>query len=472
MKLTFLGGAGTVTGSKYLVRSGTQELLVDCGLFQGLKRLRERNWQRLPFDGRRLEAVLLTHAHIDHSGYLPVLVRSGFCGPVYCTAATAKLLGLLLPDSARLQEEDARFANRHRFSKHAPALPLYTESDAAAALKLLRPIDWSTEVTLLPGITARLSPAGHLLGAASVLLDTAAGRLLFSGDLGRSDDPIMLPPAQPPAADWLLIESTYGDRLHPALDAQTELSTILNRALTREAVVVIPAFAVGRAQSLLHLIANLKAQREIPDVPVFLNSPMASDVTAIYREFSDQHRLSASQCRAMCSAAKFVNSVEESKQLNTLRGPMIIISASGMATGGRVLHHLSAFAPDARNLILFSGYQAAGTRGAAMVGGAETIKIHGEWIPVRAEVAQLHGASSHADRNELLAWLRGAPSVPRRVFVTHGEPAAADTLRQYLRREFHMEVLVPEQGEQFALEPFGSAGSSAAPLTGDSDDRN
>ncbi|MGC1387840.1 MAG: MBL fold metallo-hydrolase [Steroidobacteraceae bacterium] len=457
MKLTFLGGAGTVTGSKYLVRSATRELLVDCGLFQGLKRLRERNWQRLPFDARTLGAILLTHAHIDHSGYLPVLAHSGFGGPVYCTAATAKLLELMLPDSARLQQEDARFANRHRFSKHSPALPLYTEADAMAALKLLRPVEWLADIELLPGITGRFSPAGHLLGAASVLLETAEGRLLFSGDLGRPDDPIMLPPARPPAADWLLIESTYGDRLHPTLDPQTELATILNRALAREAVVVIPAFAVGRAQSLLHLIANLKSRREIPEVPVFLNSPMATDVTAIYSEFSDQHRLNVSQCRAMCSAAKFVNTVEESKHLNTLRGPMIIVSASGMATGGRVLHHLKAFAPDPRNLILFSGYQAAGTRGAAMVSGAEAIKMHGEWIPVRAEVAQLHGASSHADRNQLLAWLRGSPGMPGRVFVTHGEPVAADTLRQYLRREFRTEVSVPEQAEQVELRPLDTA---------------
>ncbi len=468
MQLTFLGGAGTVTGSKYLLRIGTHQLLVDCGLFQGLKRLRERNWQRLPFDVRTLSAVLLTHAHIDHSGYLPVLARSGFSGPVYCTAATARLLALLLPDSARLQEEDARFADRHKFSKHSPALPLYTEADAAAALKLLRPIEWSTDVKLMPGVTARLTPAGHLLGAGSLLLDTPEGRILFSGDLGRPDDPIMLPPARPAGADWLLIESTYGDRLHPTVDAQTELAGILNRALARDGVVVIPAFAVGRAQSLLHLIANLKSQRRIADVPVFLNSPMATDVTAIYREFSDQHRLSAQQCAAMCAAAKFVNSVEESKHLNTLRGPMIIISASGMATGGRVLHHLKAFAPDARNLILFSGYQAAGTRGAAMLSGAEAIKMHGEWIPVRAEVAQLHGASSHADRNQLLAWLRGAPRSPARIFVTHGEPAAADTLRQYLRREFDGEVLVPEQGEQAALESVGAVRTAgAAPVPKD-----
>lgn len=451
MNLTFLGAAGTVTGSKYLVQCAAQQLLVDCGLFEGLKRLRERNWQSLPFDARVLASVVLTHAHIDHSGFLPVLVRSGFRGPVYCTSATARLLALLLPDSARLQEEDARFANRHRFSKHSPALPLYTEADAAAALRLLRPIEWATAISVAPGVTAQFSPAGHLLGAASVLLDTADGRLLFSGDLGRPDDPLMRAPAPPPAADWLLIESTYGDRLHPSVDPQADLAAILNRALVRDAVVVVPAFAVGRAQSLLHLIASLKARHAIPDVPLFLNSPMATDVTAIYREFSGEHRLSDEQCLAMCSAAHFVNTVEESKHLNTLRGPMVIISASGMATGGRVLHHLKAFAPDARNLILFGGFQAAGTRGAALVGGADTVKIHGEWIPVRAEVAQLQSASSHADRGQLLAWLQGAPSVPSRVFVTHGEPAAADALRQYIRRDVHTEVLVPEQGERIVL---------------------
>jgi metallo-beta-lactamase family protein len=452
MKLTFLGGAGTVTGSKYLVEYGALRLLVDCGLFQGLKRLRERNWQQLPIDPRTLTAVVLTHAHIDHSGYLPVLVRSGYRGPVYCTAATARLLALLLPDSAWLQEEDARFANRHRFSKHSPALPLYTQADADAALKLLRPVDWSVAVALASQVTVRFSPAGHILGAASVLLDTPEGRVMFSGDLGRSDDPVMLPPAAPAAADWVLIESTYGDRLHPPIDSQAELAAILLRALSREAVVVIPAFAVGRAQTLLLLIARLIEQREIPDVPVFLNSPMATDVTAIYREHRSEHRLSAEECRAMCAAAHLVNSVEESKHLNTMRGPMIIVSASGMATGGRVLHHLKAFASDKRNLILFSGYQAAGTRGAALVGGADTIKIHGEWIPVRAEVAQLHSASSHADRDELVGWLKSAPVVPSQVFITHGEPAAADTLRQYIRREIDTKVCVPEPAETFVLE--------------------
>jgi metallo-beta-lactamase family protein len=449
--LRFLGGTGTVTGSKYLLEHGAERVLVDCGLFQGLKRLRERNWQPPLVDPSTLDAVALTHAHIDHSGYLPLLARAGFSGPVYCTAATARLLAILLPDSGRLQEEDAQFANRHRFSKHRPALPLYTEADAMDALKLLRPTDWSVAVSVAPGMTARFSPAGHLLGAASVLINTASGRVLFSGDLGRADDPVMRPPESPPAADWTLIESTYGDRRHPATDSQADLATILNPALQRAAVVVIPSFAVGRAQTLLHLIARLKAHRAVPDVPVYLNSPMASDVTAIYREYRSEHRLTEEECQAMCKGARCVNSVEESQYLNTLRGPMIIISASGMATGGRVLHHLKAFAPDERNLILFSGYQAPGTRGAALVGGADAVKIHGEWIPVRAQVAQLRSASSHADRAQLVSWLKSAARQSARVFVTHGEPGAADALRQYIRRDIDIDVCVPEPGESFVL---------------------
>lgn len=446
-RLTFLGAAGTVTGSKYLLESGSQRVLIDCGLFQGLKRLRERNWQPLPVDPRSFDAVVLTHAHLDHTGYLPALVRAGFRGPVYCTAATRDLLGILLPDSARLQEEEADFANRHRFSKHRPALPLYTEADAQAALKLLQPVDWSTPLLIAPGLRAQLSPAGHLLGAASVMCESSHGRILFSGDVGRPDDLMMRAPAPPPAADWVVIESTYGDRVHAPGDAEQELAEAINPALARGGVVVVPSFAVGRAQLLLHLIARCKARDTIPDVPVFLNSPMASNVTRLYHSYRGEHRLTEQECATMCTAAKFVNTVEESKALNTHRGPMIIISASGMATGGRVLHHLKAFASDPRNLILFTGYQAVGTRGAALVGGTETVKIHGEWVPVRATVSQLQGTSGHADAPQLLAWLRSAPTVPERIFVTHGETAAAEALRQRLKRELRTEVDVPEQGE-------------------------
>ena len=457
MKLTFLGAAGTVTGSKYLLAAGERQVLVDCGLFQGLKRLRERNWRALPFDPKRIDAIVLTHAHIDHSGYLPVVVRSGFRGPVYCTAATRRLLALMLTDSAHLQEEQAEFANRHHFSKHSPALPLYTRADAEAALRLLRPVEWFRACAVAPGFSAQFSPAGHLLGAASVLVETRAGRVLFSGDLGRPDDLIMRPPASAPGADWVLIESTYGDRRHPRFDPYAELAAVINRTVQRKGVMVIPSFAVGRAQTLLYLIAELKARATIPDVPVYLNSPMACDVSGIYQEFAKEHRLGGAQYRVFSKAARFVSSVEESKQLNTRQEPMIIISASGMATGGRVLHHLQTFAPGERNTIVFSGFQAAGTRGAAMVGGAEAVKIHGEWVPVRAEVVQLQSLSSHADCDQLLAWLQGSPSRPERVFVTHGEPAAAEALRSQIRRHYCPEVSVAEQAETVARESHALA---------------
>ena len=454
MRVTFLGAAGAVTGSKYLLELGGRRLLIDCGLFQGVRRLRERNWQPLPLDPRSLDAVLLTHAHIDHSGYLPVLVRAGYAGPVYCTDATRRLLSLMLPDAARLQEEEAQYANRHRFSKHSPALPLYTEADARAALERLHPVALPSRIAVCADVEASLSRAGHLLGAASIRLERGAESILFSGDLGRNHDPLMCAPAPSPAADWVVIESTYGDRLHSEVDAETELGASLNRTLARGGVVVVPTFAIGRAQLLLHLIGRLKAKRAIPDVPVYLNSPMAEDATPLYTDYPAEHRLSGDELAGLAGTAHFVNSVEESKALNNRTGPMVILSASGMATGGRVLHHLKAFAPDPRNLILFTGYQAAGTRGAVLLAGAESVKIHGEWVPVRAEIMQLHGTSSHADHRELTAWLAGSPRVPRRVFVTHGEPAASDALRQHLRRELDadphgMEVTVPEQGESF-----------------------
>jgi metallo-beta-lactamase family protein len=449
MKLTFLGGAGTVTGSKCLVDAGSARILVDCGLFQGLKRLRERNWQRLPFDVSTLDAIVLTHAHLDHTGYLPVLARDGFRGRVYCTAATAKLVEILLPDSAHLQEEEAHYANKHRFSKHKPALPLYTREDAAAALKLLRPVKWTEDVAIGPDVSVHFSSAGHLLGAASVLVESAARRVLFSGDLGRPDDLMMRPPDAPPPADWAVVESTYGDRLHPAGDAETELAVAINRAAARGGVIVVPAFAVGRAQLLLHLIARLKGRSAIPDLPVFLNSPMATDATRIYRAHRREHQLTERECEAMCTGARFVASLEESKSLNGLTGPALIVAGSGMATGGRVVHHLKTFARDERHMILFTGFQAAGTRGAALVAGADTIKIHGEWIPVKAEVVQLQETSGHADRDQLVAWLARMERPPQRVLVNHGDPAAADTLRQYLRRAIATDVTVPEHGESF-----------------------
>ncbi len=452
MKIQFLGAAGTVTGSKCLVTQADNRVLVDCGLFQGLKNLRLRNWAELPFEAASISAVVLTHAHLDHSGYLPLLVKRGFSGPVYCTPATAELCKILLPDSGHIQEEDAEYANRGGFSKHHPALPLYTEEDAMRCLRQLRTVDFDQDFAIGPGLQGRFTPAGHILGAACVTVTGAAGKLVFSGDLGRPHDPIMNPPAPLSDADYIVVESTYGDRTHPSVDALDELAQIILRTVNRGGCVIVPAFAVGRTQTLLHFIHQLKAQGRIPpQLPVFLNSPMATDVTALYERFAGELRLPKSEVAEMCRAATFVNSVEQSKRLNTLHNPMIVVAASGMATGGRVIHHLKAFAPDPRNTILFSGYQAAGTRGAAMLGGAREIRIHGQDVPVRAEVAALSSLSAHADANEILQWLGRFRRAPRVAFVTHGEPVAADTLRQRIERGLRWDVNIPEHLQTFEL---------------------
>ena len=451
MQLTFLGGTGTVTGSKYLLQHEGRRLLVDCGLFQGLKQLRLRNWDSFPVPVSQIDAIVLTHAHLDHSGFIPRLVQLGFRGTVYCTAATRDLCGLLLPDSGRLLEEEAEYANRHGFSKHRPALPLYTEQDAQAALERFVPREFGQGFEPIPGMRVLLRPAGHLLGAASARVEWDRRSLLFSGDLGRSRDLLMNPPAPPEAADWVVIESTYGDRSHAGVDALTVMADVINRTAARGGVVVIPAFAIGRAQTLLYGIHLLKQQNRIPNLPTFLNSPMAADATVIYQRHRSGHRLTPEQCRAMGSTARIVNSVEESKHLNELRMPAVIVSASGMASGGRVLHHLKAFAPDSRNSILFAGYQAAGTRGAAIVGGAATVKIHGQHVPIRAEVAQIDSLSAHADRDELLAWIGALPAAPQRVFVTHGEPGPADALRQAIEERHGWPCSVPEHRDVVEL---------------------
>ena len=451
MRLTFCGAAGTVTGSKYLLEHEGKRVLVDCGLFQGLKQLRLRNWEPFPLHADRVDAVVLTHAHIDHSGYLPALARQGFRGPVYCTEATRDLCGLMLPDSGHLQEEDAFYANRHGFSKHQPALPLYTEQDARKTLKLFRPQAFDEAFEPVPGVHVRFSLAGHILGAATVHVRWESGSLLFSGDLGRNEDILMRPPAAPAAADYVVLESTYGDRLHQQEDPATAFAEVINRTAARGGVIVVPAFAVGRAQSLMYVVATLKQQGRIPDLPVFLNSPMAADTTEIYHKHRAQHRLTPEQCRMMCTSAKVVNSVEESRKLNELRFPAVIISASGMATGGRVVHHLKAMAPDHRNTIVLAGYQAAGTRGAALAGGARQIKIHGEYVPVRAEVVSLGSLSAHADREELLSWIGQLPRPPKQVFLTHGEPVAADSLRLAIEERHRWACSVPEQMQAVEL---------------------
>jgi metallo-beta-lactamase family protein len=447
MEIIFLGATGTVTGSKYLLSSGSTHVLIDCGLFQGLKSLRLRNWDRLPLDLATLSAVVLTHAHIDHSGYLPLLVKQGFKGKVYCSSATRELCSILLPDSGRLQEEQAEYANRHKISKHQPALPLYTQEDAELALQHLHAIDFEQEVMVGSDITFCLYPAGHIPGAASIVMRDSNTSIIFSGDLGRPDDPIMNPPTPLHGADYLVLESTYGNRKHPAQDALQLLGDIINRTAQREGVVVIPAFAVGRTQMLLHYLRLLKDAGTIPDIPTYLNSPMAVDATDIFYRHHLEHRLSFEQCVAACSVAKIVRTAEESKALNRRKGPMIIIAGSGMATGGRVVHHLKAFAPDPRNTILFAGFQAEGTRGAAMVGGAKSIRIHGEDVPVLAEIEAIDTLSAHADYAQIIEWLKSMKQVPRQVFVTHGEQAAATAMVQHIDEELHWPARVPEYME-------------------------
>jgi metallo-beta-lactamase family protein len=447
MEICFLGATGTVTGSKYLLSSHSTNILVDCGLFQGLKTLRLRNWDRLPIDLSTLSAVVLTHAHIDHSGFLPLLIKQGFKGRVYCTSATKDLCSILLPDSGRLQEEQAEYANKHALSKHHPALPLYTQDDAEYALQHLHAVDFEEKTVIGGNVTMRLYPAGHIPGAASVELRDADTSILFSGDLGRPDDPIMNPPAVLNGADYLVLESTYGNRQHPAEDPRQLLGNIINKTVQRGGVVVIPAFAVGRTQMLLHYLRQLKDEGTITDVPIYLNSPMAIDATDIFYRHHLEHRLSFEQCVAACSVAKIIRTAEESKALNRRKDPMVIIAGSGMATGGRVVHHLKAFVSDAKNTILFAGFQAEGTRGAAMVRGAQTIRIHGEEIPVLAEIASIDSLSAHADYTQIIAWLKKMKHAPRLVFVTHGEQEAANAMVKHLDEELHWQARVPEYME-------------------------
>lgn len=451
MELTFLGATGTVTGSKYLLRASGRSLMVDCGLFQGPKQLRLRNWSALPVRAAEVDGVVLTHAHLDHSGYLPLLVKQGFTGPVHASPATRDLCAILLPDAGHLQEEEARYANKRGFAKHTPALPLYTEDEARESLKRFAAAPFGAEIQAAGDFRVTLRPAGHILGAAVAIVEREGLRIVFSGDLGRSNDPIMRPATRIEEADYLIVESTYGNRRHAPADAEETLGSHLNRALARQGVVVVPAFAVGRAQTLLYLIARLKRRGAIPDVPVYLNSPMAIDATHLYHEHRTEHRLSAEECRAACEVAQMVHTADESRALNARGGPMIIVSASGMATGGRVIHHLKAFAPDSRNMILLPGFQAAGTRGAALASGAEAIKIHGEYVPVRAEVVKLDHLSAHADYAEILDWLKHFRRPPRETFVTHGEPAAADEMRRRIEETLGWKVRVPDYGEKANL---------------------
>ena len=464
--IEFWGGVGTVTGSKYLVQTNRARVLVDCGMFQGLKELRERNWQDPPFKPGSLNAVLITHAHIDHTGYLPRLVQQGFRGPVYCSKGTADLLKILLPDAGRLQEEDADYRNRHKLTKHTPALPLYTEKDAYAALELVKPVPNTGEpIEVAPGIRGSFRIAGHILGSSLVLLeldhalaDGQGRRILFSGDLGHYDQPIIRDPVPPPACDYLLVESTYGDRLHDTEDPKVALARIINDAAERDAPVLIPAFAVGRTQEIVYLIRELEDEKTIPVLPVTVDSPMAAAATSAYanrKEEQDEEYtsiLTRQRHPLRTHSMTTASSRQESKRLNDAQGARVIISASGMMTGGRVLHHAMRLVPDPEATIVFVGYQAAGTTGRRILEGEPEVKIMGQRVPVRCRIAKIGGFSAHADYAEVLRWLGGIESgVPRQTFLTHGEPEAANAMAGHIKEKFGWNVHVPQYGEKFEL---------------------
>ncbi|MFG0381636.1 MBL fold metallo-hydrolase RNA specificity domain-containing protein [Pseudomonas sp. zbq_18] len=451
LSLTSLGGAGTVTGSKHLLTCGDTRLLIDCGLFQGLKNLRELNWQRLPINPGDIDAVVLTHAHLDHCGYLPRLVLDGFTGRIHSTQASRDVAELILRDSAFLQEKDAELANRKGFSKHKPALPLYRVADIDRTMALFKPARLHESVALPGNGSLLMRGAGHILGAATAQIDIGGRRFLFSGDLGRYDDPVMHDPESVAEADYVIIESTYGNRRHDTTDPLDALEAVIKRTVQRGGTVVIPAFAVGRAQALIHSLWQLRRSGRLHNLPVYLDSPMATSASELLHRYPREHRLGDADCEAACGSVTYVRDVEESKALSANRYPKVIISASGMATGGRVLHHIAAFGPDHRNTLLFSGYQASGTRGRKLLEGARETKIFGQWLPINAEIAELPMMSAHADSDELMRWLSGLTRAPRRVFVVHGEADASEALRERIQRELGWAVCVPLQGQRMEL---------------------
>ena len=455
--LTFLGAARTVTGSKYLLEHNGKRVLVDCGLFQGLKDLRLRNWAEFPVPPKSLDAVVLTHAHLDHVGYLPKLVAAGYRGRVYCTAGTKDLCQLVLPDSGRIQEEDTRQANRHAYSRHHPALPLYTESDAERALTHLQPVSYHHAFEVVPGITMEFAPAGHLLGSAYIHARLQGGpTILFGGDLGRYGRPVLPDPQNPVAADLVLVESTYGDRDHLVDDGGAQLARVISETHGRNGKLIVPAFAIGRVEELLYWIRRLEQERRIPVLPVYVDSPMAAKALGYYAartaELDPEMRPTHKSVSTFATARfQVIASPQQSKELTRSKKTAIVISSSGMATGGRVLHHMAAALPDPRNTILFVGYQAAGTRGRRLVDGETDVKIHGHFVPVRAQIAKNDSMSAHADRSEILKWLRALPNAPGRLCLVHGEPGPMDALKGKIGDELGWAAHTPAHGETISL---------------------
>ena len=465
MKLTFLGAARTVTGSKHLLEVNGHRVLVDCGMFQGLKELRQRNWQPLP-EGESIESVVLTHAHLDHCGLLPRLVAQGFKGRIFCTPATAELTRIVLADAAKIQEEDADRANRKGYTKHHPALPLFTTEDADRAMARLQPVGYERAMPIAPGMSMDFINAGHLLGSAyaRVKLDASGQTILFGGDLGRYGRPVLPDPAPISEADVLLLESTYGDRVHDPDDGGEALAAVITTTIGRRGKVIIPAFALGRVEELLYWVQRLEQENKIPELPVYVDSPMSAQVLELYRNrmteldpevaenaSSDKRRAERAFCAFCTSRLKVITSIPDSRAIQESNEPAIVISASGMATGGRVLHHLARALPDERNTVLFAGFQAPGTRGRALLDGVAFARIHGREIPVRAQIARIESMSAHADANEIMRWLRGFTRPPQAVCLVHGEPQPMDVLKERIERELAWRVITPMQGAHIEL---------------------
>jgi metallo-beta-lactamase family protein len=453
LALQFLGAAGTVTGSRHLLKTHEGHFLIDCGLFQGLKLLRERNWEPLPIDVGKLKAVLLTHAHLDHCGFLPLLYRQGYRGPIYCSQPTRELTEIILRDSGKIQEEDAHMANKRGYSKHKPAVPLYTVRDVENVLPLMTPVNSDTAILPGTGLSVVFRKASHILGATFLEIKCNGTPIIFSGDLGRPGSPLLHPPENPSEAHYLIMESTYGDRLHPATDPADQLATIIVDTIQRKGNVLIPSFAVGRAQELMHIINELKSANRIPDVPVFMDSPMGVNATEIFRRYPDWHRLSVDQSDALFEKVRMVQRFDETREVIELSGSKIIIAASGMLTGGRALFYLENYVESSNNTILFAGYQSEGTRGRTLLSGAHEVRMHGSYYTVRADVKALSSVSGHADQAEMIKWLQQLKSPPREVFLVHGENSAREAFRLKLESVFGWNIRLPQHEEEVQLTP-------------------
>jgi len=461
VKIKFLGAARSVTGSKYFLEIGRQKILVDCGMFQGKKELRLRNWDPLPIDPADIEIVVITHAHIDHIGYLPRLVKDGFSGKIICTPATEDLMKIMLLDAAKLQEEEALFALKKGYSKHEKPQPLFSTEDAKLVLKLVESHPLKQVVLLGKSVSIQFFNSGHILGSAFVVMklkgDRETKKILFSGDLGRYDDPVMFAPDPAIESDVIIIESTYGNRINPQVDVEEQLTTIVHEACDANGALLVPAFALGRTQSLIYYFQLLMEKGNIPSLPIYIDSPMAINVTDLYERHADLHKIKitkqGSQLLSIFDSPQihFCHTRESSQALNDIKKPMIIISASGMATGGRILHHLTHRLPRQSDTVLIAGYQAEGSRGRRLLEGEKTLRIFGEDVPVNCRVRELHGLSAHADQPELIRWLGTVKKSPKFTFVTHGELESATAFSSLIETQLKWKTVIPDYLQSMTL---------------------